>query len=99
MDKQLSQKQKFGEINMCLAIPAKIKSIDEKNMMGEVDILGVTRNVALDLVPKAQIDDYVLVHAGYGIEIVDEQFAQETIDLIKQFPDLIADDNPGMGKA
>jgi hydrogenase expression/formation protein HypC len=84
---------------MCLAIPAKVKSIDEKNMMGEVDILGVTRNVALDLVPKVQIDDYVLVHAGYGIEIVDEQFAQETLDLIKQFPDLIAEDNPGMGKA
>lgn len=83
---------------MCLAIPAQIKSIDETQAMGEVDILGVSRNVALDLVPKAQVGDYVLVHAGYGIEIVDEQFAQETLDLIKEFPHLIADENPGMGK-
>lgn len=83
---------------MCLAIPAQIKSIDEDTLMGEVDILGVSRNVALDLVPHAQINDYVLVHAGYGIEVVDEQYAQETLELIREFPDLIAEDNPGMGK-
>ena len=39
----------------------------------------------------------MLVHAGYGIEVVDEQYAQETLDLIREFPDLIADDHPGMG--
>ena len=53
---------------MCLAIPAQIKSI-EPGLMGEVDILGVTRTVALDLVPKAQVGSWVLVHAGYGIEV------------------------------
>ena len=82
---------------MCLAIPAQVKEIDEKLMMGTVDILGVTREVALDLVPKVKTGDYVLVHAGYGIQIVDEQFAQETLDLIRQFPDLIDEDHPGMG--
>ncbi len=82
---------------MCLAIPAQIKSIDPKMRMGEVDILGVTRSVALDLVPKAEVGGWVLVHAGYGIEVVDEQYAQETLDLIRQFPDLIAEDHPGMG--
>ncbi len=83
---------------MCLAIPAQIKSI-EPSLMGEVDILGVTRTVALDLVPKAQVGSWVLVHAGYGIEVVSEQYAQETLDLIRQFPDLVAEDAPGMGQA
>ena len=68
---------------MCLAIPAQVKELDEKQMMGIVDILGVTREVALDLVPKVKVGDYVLVHAGYGIQIVDEQFANETLDLIR----------------
>ncbi len=83
---------------MCLAIPAQVKSIDE-DRMGSVDILGVTREVALELIPNVKVGDYVLVHAGYGIEIVDEQSAQETLDLIAEFPDLIADENPGMGRA
>lgn len=83
---------------MCLAIPAQVRDINEKEMLGTVDILGVTREVALDLVPKVKVGDYVLVHAGYGIEIVDEQFANETLDLIKQFPELIDEDHPGMGQ-
>jgi len=73
---------------MCLAIPAKICAIG-KDRMATVDILGLTREVALDLVPQAQIGDYVLVHAGYGIEVVSEEFANETLDLIREFPDLI----------
>ena len=76
---------------MCLAIPGQITEISE-NRMAVVSILGTTRTVALDLVPAAKVDDYVLVHAGFAIEIVDEQFAQETIDLIRQFPELAMDD-------
>lgn len=83
---------------MCLAIPAQVKEIDEKQLMGTVDILGVTRDVALDLVPQVKTGEWVLVHAGYGIQIVDEQFANETLDLIREFPDLIDEDHPGMGK-
>ena len=73
---------------MCLAIPARIESINE-DRVASVDILGVKREIAVDLVPKAQIGDFVLVHAGYGIEIVSEEFAQETIDLIREFPELV----------
>lgn len=73
---------------MCLAIPAKITELSDDHM-ATVDILGVTREVALDLVPQAGVGDYVLVHAGFAIEIVDEQYAQETIDLIREFPDLV----------
>ncbi|MCI9261487.1 HypC/HybG/HupF family hydrogenase formation chaperone [uncultured Adlercreutzia sp.] len=72
---------------MCLAIPAKVAKLEEGNL-ATVDILGVTREISVDLTPQAQVGDYVLVHAGFAIEVVDERFAQETIDLIKQFPEL-----------
>lgn len=72
---------------MCLAIPAKVESIDD-NRIASTDVLGIKRDVALDLVPHARIGDYVLVHAGYAIEVVSEQFAQETLDLIREFPEL-----------
>ncbi len=72
---------------MCLAIPAKVEQINN-NHLATVNILGVTREVSLDLTPSAKIGDYVLVHAGFAIEIVSEDFAQETLDLIKEFPEL-----------
>ena len=72
---------------MCLAIPAKIEVMFE-DKTAEVSILGVTRTVALDLVPQAVLGDYVLIHAGYGIEVVSEEFAQQTLDLIAEFPEI-----------
>ena len=67
---------------MCLAIPACIESIDD-GLLAQVDILGVKRQAALDLTPQAQVGDYVLVHAGFAIEVVDTQVAQETLDIVK----------------
>lgn len=78
---------------MCLAIPAQISELHEGNM-ATVDILGVTREISVDLTPSVQVGDHVLVHAGFAIEVVDEQFAQETLDLIREFPDLVADETP-----
>ena len=72
---------------MCLAIPAQVKSINENNL-ATVDILGVTREVALDLTPSAEVGSYVRIHAGFAIEVVSEEAAQETLDLIKEFPEL-----------
>lgn len=72
---------------MCLAIPAQVRTIND-NKLATVDILGVTREISLDLTPQAQEGSFVLVHAGFAIEVVDEQFAQETLDLIRQFPEL-----------
>ena len=72
---------------MCLAIPAKIESIDAQRT-ARVSVFGVERSVALDLVPHAALGDFVLVHAGYAIEVIDEEMAQETLDLIEEFPDL-----------
>lgn len=73
---------------MCLAIPAQVTEVTG-NGMATVDILGCTRDISIDLTPTAQAGDYVLVHAGFAIEVVDEQFAQETLDLIQQFPDMV----------
>ena len=72
---------------MCLAIPARIVSISD-DRLANVEILGVTREVALDLIPHAAVGDFVLVHAGYAIEVVSEEHAQETLDLIREFPEL-----------
>ena len=72
---------------MCLAIPGKVVEREEGNL-ATVDILGVTREVSLDLTSSAKPGDYVLIHAGFAIEVVDPEYAQETIDLIKEMPEL-----------
>jgi hydrogenase expression/formation protein HypC len=72
---------------MCLAIPAIVTTLVDDHT-AEVDILGVKREASIDLTPTAKVGDYVLVHAGFAIEIVDPQYAQETIELVKTFPEL-----------
>lgn len=78
---------------MCLAIPARVTELKD-DRLATVDIMGVTREIALDLTPNAEVGSYVLVHAGFAIEVVDAEYAQETIDLIKQFPELAGEDLP-----
>lgn len=70
---------------MCLAIPARVVTIEE-NRMATVDIMGVTRRISLDLVPEAMEGDFVLVHAGFALQVVDEEFANETLELLKTLP-------------
>ena len=53
--------------------------------------IGTMRDVALDLTPQAQVGDYVLVHAGFAIEIVDQQYAEETLELIQDMADMLDD--------
>lgn len=67
---------------MCVAIPAKITSKD--GLWTEVEIGGVLRQVNLQLTPAAKKGDYVLVHAGFAINIVDEIEAQETLKLFAE---------------
>jgi len=67
---------------MCLAIPAKIIGI--QNDMAMVDVDGVKREASLLLLEDAQVDDYVIVHAGFAIKKVDESAALETIELLKE---------------
>ena len=72
---------------MCLAIPALITEKKSDNL-ATAEILGFTREVALDLTPQANVGDYVLVHAGFAIEVVDADYAKETIELVKQLEDV-----------
>lgn len=72
---------------MCLAIPALITEKKEDNL-AVAEILGVTRDVALDLTPQAKVGDYVLVHAGFAIEVVDADYAKESIELVKQLEEV-----------
>ena len=67
---------------MCLAIPALIKTID--GHQAEVDIEGVTRDVSLQLTPEAKVGDYILLHTGYAISIIDEAEAEETMKLLRE---------------
>lgn len=69
---------------MCLAIPSRVIAIAE-NHQATIDIAGVRRRVALDLVPDTQIGDYVIVHAGFAIQRLDEAEAQQTLKLLEQF--------------
>ena len=73
---------------MCLAIPARITEIKDDNIV-EVSLLGVARDASIDLTPQAKVGDYVLIHAGFAIEVVDPQFAEETLDLVRQMPELL----------
>ena len=76
---------------MCLAIPARIVTLEEGHM-ASVDIMGVTRKVSLDLTPEAVEGDYVLVHAGFSLQVVDEAYANETLEILKSIPDFAADE-------
>lgn len=80
---------------MCLAVPAKVTEIDNEGfgLSARVDVLGVSRKISLDLIPHAQTGDWVLVHAGAAIEVIDEAYANETIELLRSVPYLEADIN------
>ena len=67
---------------MCLAIPALIKSIENKE--AEAEIGGITRRISLWLTPEAKVGDYVLVHTGYAINILDQREAEETLELLRE---------------
>ncbi len=67
---------------MCLAVPAMIIKID--GPMGKVDVMGNVREIGLRLVPEAKVGDYVLVHAGFALQVVDRAEAVETLALLEQ---------------
>lgn len=68
---------------MCLAVPGKIERIDGGGM-ATVDVMGARRSVSVDLVPGAAVGDYVLVHAGFAIEVVSPEEAEETLALVRE---------------
>jgi hydrogenase expression/formation protein HypC len=67
---------------MCLAIPMKL--LTKNGDRGTVDLSGVHRQVVLSLVPSAEVGDYVIVHAGYALEILDEEDAARTLSILRE---------------
>lgn len=67
---------------MCLAIPALVKSIDWH--LAEVEVGGVGRKVSIWLTPEVKVGNYVLLHTGYAISIIDETEAKETLKLLAE---------------
>ena len=68
---------------MCLAIPAKIIKINKN--IAEIESLGVVKEVDITLVPDVNINDYVIVHAGFAIQIIDKKEASITEGYWKEF--------------
>ncbi|MCE5311140.1 MAG: HypC/HybG/HupF family hydrogenase formation chaperone [Acidobacteriales bacterium] len=71
---------------MCLAVPGKILSTEQigESRLGKVQFGGITREAYLDLVPEAQVGDYVVVHVGFAISRVDEAEAQRTLEMLEE---------------
>jgi hydrogenase expression/formation protein HypC len=76
---------------MCLGVPGKILSLEPNQIgmtMGKVSFGGVTKEVCLAYVPEAQVGDYVIVHAGFALNKLDEQEANEVFELLRQMGEL-----------
>jgi hydrogenase expression/formation protein HypC len=71
---------------MCLAVPVKVVSIEGND--AEVEIGGVKRRVSIVLTPEARIGDYVLLHTGYAINVINEAEAQETLKILEEMANL-----------
>jgi hydrogenase expression/formation protein HypC len=81
---------------MCLGVPGKIFEIYQTNgiKMGKIDFGGVVREVCLEYVPEAKIGDYALIHVGFALNLISEQEAQETIELLQQIADFSEEHDP-----
>ncbi len=76
---------------MCLAVPGKIISIEEADAVfrsGRVNFGGIVKNVSLSYVPEAKIGDYVVVHVGFALSIVDEAEAMQVFEYLRQMDEL-----------
>jgi hydrogenase expression/formation protein HypC len=75
---------------MCLAVPGKILAVagEQEFRTGQVSFGGVVKQVSLAYVPEAQVGDYVIVHVGFAISVVDEQEAQHTFEYLRQMGEL-----------
>jgi hydrogenase expression/formation protein HypC len=67
---------------MCLAVPLKLISVDGIDAVGEVG--GIQREVSTMMTPDVKVGDYVIVHAGFAIQVLDQKEAEENLELLRQ---------------
>ncbi len=78
---------------MCLAVPGKIIKIfenDPLSRMGQIDFSGISKEISLAYLPEAKLDDYVIVHAGFAISLIDEEDAKESLNAFQELGDFEA---------
>jgi len=75
---------------MCLAVPGKVLSIVGADLerTGKVSFGGVVKEVSLAYVPEAKVGDYVVVHVGFALSVVDEAEAEQTFEYLRQIEEL-----------
>ncbi len=79
---------------MCLGIPGKIISIEENDLgvrMGKVSFGGIVKEACLAYTPEAQVGDYVIVHVGFAISRLDEEEAQQTLEMLAELEEVAAE--------
>ena len=71
---------------MCLAVPGLILEVDQQanSRLGTIQFGGITRQAYLDFVPEAMVGDYVIVHVGFAISVVDAEEARRTYDILEK---------------
>jgi hydrogenase expression/formation protein HypC len=72
---------------MCLAVPGKIIQVDPADqpmILGKVDFAGIVKDVCLAYVPEAQVGDYIIVHAGFAIKIINRDEAEKVFDYLNE---------------
>jgi hydrogenase expression/formation protein HypC len=82
---------------MCLAIPGKVSQIEAQDGVrcGRVQFGGITRHACLDFVPEVNVGDYVMVHVGFAISVVDKDEAERTYALLETMGVLADELAPG----
>jgi hydrogenase expression/formation protein HypC len=75
---------------MCLAIPTKIKEINASGI-AMVELGGVERQISLIMTPEAEVGDYVLVHTGYAISLMDPEEAQASLEAVAELAEIQAE--------
>ncbi len=71
---------------MCLAVPMRIEAIEGE--MALVELGGVRRRVSLLFTPEAQVEDYVIIHTGFALSVLDEEEALETLELLRSMEEM-----------
>ncbi len=86
---------------MCLAVPGRLLSVvgeDPLTRTGRVDFGGIVKEINLAFVPEARVDDYVLVHVGFALTVIDESEAAQVFEALREMGELLeADAHRGPG--
>lgn len=81
---------------MCLGIPGKLTEIYQKDNlpMGKVEFGGISKGICLVYTPEVKVGEYVLVHVGFAISVIDETEAREVFSCLEEIGEALAEDQP-----